>query len=244
MSSNDRFKAALARKGATGVEVAEAVGTKQATLSRVVRGYRPGNELWSKIAKFLGVSVEWLRFGDADKAPSWAVATPPVRHVQSPTTTYTTKTEQLFPAAHSPRLDASRPDYNPANPDQLGLVGAVSAGDGAVMYLDQPKAFKWKRRPVMRVVGNSAYPVAFDGQFVVVDLDTPPRHNNLVIIEADEEDENGQTVRRSYFKRYCITPSSPDGFSLASVNAGIDSPYIPQAKIVSMVRVVGVLFEE
>lgn len=248
----ERFDVALLRSTFRGKraiqDLADALEIKSAVLSRLLSGMRPGHETWPKIAELLGVDLKWLEFGDPESAPGWHRNS----KVQEPAVAYGTANAQtpklgnpkLWPKTKTPLPDTARPDFSHENPEQVALVGTVSAGDGAISYIERPRAFRRRNRPVMRVVGNSAYPVAYDGQYVEVDLDNEPRHNNLVVVETAEPDETGMLRARSYLKRYCIDARAPDGYVLASVNAGIDTPYIPHNQIIKICRVVGVIFEE
>lgn len=252
----DRIRMAHERSRMGVTELAKAIGVAQAYMSNILAGRIKTRKYLTKLAETLGVNEDWLEFGDPDKAPSWARTATAELSGRGALSTATVRDQgdryepggrkpTLWPKAKTPVPDTDRPDYDPEDPTQLGLVGTVSAGDGAISYLERPRAFRRRDLPVMRVVGDSAFPVAYDGQFVIVDLDTPPRHNNLVIVETAEPDEHtGEVRHHSYLKRYCVDKRAPHGYVLASVNAGIDSPYLPPNQILAMRRVVGVLFEE
>lgn len=71
-----RIEQAMARAGyESQAKIAAAIGVIQATVSEVLTGRRPGLPVLKKIAEKTGVTFEWLRWGDADKAPPWATAT-------------------------------------------------------------------------------------------------------------------------------------------------------------------------
>lgn len=250
MSWSEKIIAAMTHAGMSSQgDLAEAMGVSSQAVSEMLRRETPPRlSTLQKYAEMLKVDPLWLLNGDPDRAPTWASPRPVYRVREShPGYDFEAKApglaDPLWPKTKTPPPDTARPDYREGDPSQTALVGTVSAGAGSISYLQRPRAFRNSKRPVMRVVGNSAYPVAYDGQFVMVDLDTPPRHNNLVIIET-VEDEDGQPVHRSYLKRYCEDARAPNGYVLASVNSGIDSPYIPHDCILTMRRVVGVIFEE
>lgn len=101
-------------------------------------------------------------------------------------------------------------------PDELPILGTAAAGDGRSfgMSFDHPEIYRWrKKRFLVRVKGDSAVPVALDGQFVVCDPSRTIRHNNLVLILT----EQGALV-----KRWCEDKRAPGGGVYASINAGLD----------------------
>jgi transcriptional regulator with XRE-family HTH domain len=233
----DRIKSIMARRGLSQGDLATLVDTTQPTVSQFLNAQSPRKRTVDKYAKALGVDPEWLWTGEWKN--EWEQTYEKQRPKDPPS-----QKPALWPKTKTPIPDTTRPEYDHNDPNQAPLVGTVSAGDGSISYIEHPRAFRRRNRPLMRVVGDSAFPVAYDGQFVEVDLDTPPRHNNLVIVETAETDAKGIVHHRSYLKRYCVDPRAPHGFVLASVNAGIDSPYIPLEQILAMRRVVGVVFEE
>lgn len=122
-------------------------------------------------------------------------------------------------------------------PDELPIVGTAAAGDGRNFGLsfDHPEIYRWrKKRFLVRVKGDSAVPVALDGQFVVCDPARSIRHNNLVLILT----EQGALV-----KRWCEDKRAPGGGVYASINAGLDSPYLDPKEIKERWFIAGVLFE-
>jgi phage repressor protein C with HTH and peptisase S24 domain len=175
-----------------------------------------------RISELTGVPVEWLTVGD--NPPPWACQSPSV-------TTYST---------------------GPV----LSVVGIAAAGDhdqaGAWQRMREPEPFTipdaWA---VIQVRGDSAYPVAFDGQFMLIDTDRAVTgwginaahiadlHNDIVLVQTKEHGEE-----HAYIKRFCADARAPSGFIFASINAGMASPYLPPDIIDLIVPVVGVVFED
>ena len=192
------------------------IGTDKSEISHVASGRYVSGTVVEGVAKTLGCSIDWLVNG-VGEGPSWA---------------------------------SSDAGYAPNGTPQLALVGHTSAGDGEVFEpYDEPLAFPilsdWV---VVRVDGDSAYPVVYRGQFVVLDtrrtqcaktLDQEAMndlHDNMVMIRT----VNG----KSLLKRFCHVPESPEGFTLASVNAGLGSPWVSRADIETVTPVVGVIYED
>jgi phage repressor protein C with HTH and peptisase S24 domain len=214
MDRAQRIRGGLDAAGRKQAELAAYLKISPQNLQRIIDGAVVKSKHLARLAEYLGCSLQWLQSGTG-RAPSWW--TPP-----------------------------APPSALPAGPGvggrSLPLVGKVAAGKGDVeWWQDRPLEFHLRDSwSVMRVEGDSAYPVVWPNQFVVIDTSgRKPEHNNLVVIQAKE----GDTVR-SFLKRYCVAPNAPGGYVLASVDAGRDSPYIDPDTVMVMVRVVGVLFEE
>ena len=213
----DRLQAALDHAQMEAQDLGARIGVAKQTIHAIKTGVLPGKKHIPAIALILQVSEEWLQKGE--NPPQWA--TPPVAVL-----------------------------YTRTAVPQLALVGHTSAGDGEVFEpYDEPLAFPilsdWV---VVRVDGDSAYPVVYRGQFVVLDtrrtqcaktLDQEAMndlHDNMVMIRT----VNG----KSLLKRFCHVPESPEGFTLASVNAGLGSPWVSRADIETVTPVVGVIYED
>lgn len=232
-------------RGERATHLAAHLGISKQALHGVLSGERPGVDHLLEIAKFLKVRPEWLTTGAESVAPDWLRAAEPSPVYGAPGRTAALVVRETGAAyaangAELAKRDAERPEYDPEKPGEVAMVGSVAAGPGLVTFDDHPRAFAWRSSWVVyRVVGDSAFPLAFDGQFVVADTNRPHRHNNVVVVETRED---GQ-IRR-YLKRYCVDRRAPDGYVLASINAGVDTPYIPARDVLAFVPVVGVLFEE
>ena len=140
--------------------------------------------------------------------------------------------------------------YNSLITPQLALVGHTSAGPGEIFEeFPEPLAFPvpidWV---VVRVDGDSAYPVVYAGQFVILDtlrtqsaatLDAAAirdLHNNMCMVRTNDG--------KSLLKRLCEAIGSPDGFTLGSINSGLGSPWIARNQIDTITPVVGVIYED
>jgi phage repressor protein C with HTH and peptisase S24 domain len=219
----------LAREGIPQSDLAEKAGIRMASLSEAKRGDNSLDGHWPNIADALNVSLDWLLKGRG-------VPRPPTESATNTGTRAVIREEGAALEKPKDYRDDARPDYaGPTGP--MVFAGSVGAGPGVPTYFEKPKSFKM--RPTLaafRVYGDSAYPVAYDGQFVVVDLKRRIHHNNLVVIQTKDN--------MAHFKRWCVAPGSPDGFVLASINSGVNSPYIPESEIKNKWPVVGVMFEE
>lgn len=241
----DRLRDLMHHSRCSQGDLAKVLAIDASVVSRGIRTHRGFDSHWPTLAQFFNVSLDWLVMGKESES-----------QVKEVYTTYTTEVPKPMPIAIrdqgtvyvEPPKRNGRDDERPLfveGQNQLPLVGTVAAGSELISYVKQPRAFNWKPSwAIMRVEGTSAYPVVYPNQFVIVDTDRPVRHNNLVVVETEETLPDGTKAMNAYLKRYCEDPRAPEGFTLASVNAGIDSPYIPRALILVMVPVVGVLFEE
>lgn len=212
----ERLAAREGRGSITFAELARRIGIPRQTMDKLLRG--EVSKHWPAVAHALGVPLEWLMTGSP--APEWV---------------------------RSRVFETAQP-YLPT--PSVQLVGAVTAGDGLVTYDDEPRPMRWKPSWVlMRVEGMSAYPVIYPKQFAVVDTDRPIHHNNMVVIQVDNADAHARDPEvqprvRAYLKRYCVAPEAPNGYLLASINSGRDTPYIQHDRVLVILPVVGVLFED
>lgn len=205
--------------------IADAIGVSQPSVFALLSGKYPLLDLLRKIAEKCGVSYEWLRFGDPDKAPAWAAQS----RVRENTNSYET-TENT-----------------------AQIVGKVSAGDGnlgnyedVIESLIIPKTWK-----IVVVHGMSAYPIFYPNQLAWVDVSRAARpetmgereyidlHDNVVVIQAEID---GRRV--GLLKRFNYQPENPQKFSLSSLDAGRSSPYVNPDTIDIILPVVGSFWED
>jgi hypothetical protein len=74
MGLRERVEAAAARAGFKGQsDLAAACGVKQPSVNALLSEKYPMHELLEKIARLTEVEVRWLRFGDDDARPAWAM---------------------------------------------------------------------------------------------------------------------------------------------------------------------------
>lgn len=208
----------MRRKGMKQSQLAGLIGVPAQTITKTMR--EEHHKYVGDIARLLDVPEEWIRVGE--NSPPWAVEAERVREASAA--------------------------YLAENPN-VSLVGAVTAGDGLISFEDEPRPMRWKNSwSIMLVEGVSAYPVVYPGQYVVIDTDRAVHHNNIVVIQVDNEAEHhadpSKPRVRAYLKRYCKAEDAPNGYLLASINSGRDTPYIQHAKILVMLPVVGVWFED
>lgn len=216
----------------TQVELSRRTGIDQTVISRAFAHGKGLERHWAAIAKALGVSLDWLVLGRLHVADSPRSQGGDIVPDENSTVV---REGGVAPKRDHAGVDAAREEETRG--DRLALVGAVGAGPAMATVYETPRKFAMQGSlALMRVHGDSAYPVAFDGQFVYVDLKRRIHDNNLVVLRLKDG--------RSLLKRYCADPRAPDGFVLASINAGVSSPYVPRADIANMWAVVGVLFEE
>lgn len=244
METGDRVKSGRKAHRLSQIDLGKQADVSQQAISDIESGAYGSSETLSKLAKFFGVDLAYLTVG-AKPWPPWAPEELSTHQTRDLKTTGNQQAGEPLAVIREEGAniekpkdykDEKRPDYaGPTGP--MVFAGSVGAGPGVPTYFERPKSFKM--RPTLaafRVYGNSAYPVAYDGQFVVVDLKRKIHHNNLVVIQTKDN--------MAHFKRWCFAPGSPDGFVLASINSGINSPYIPESEIKNKWPVVGVMFEE
>jgi transcriptional regulator with XRE-family HTH domain len=74
MGLRQRFDGAISRSGIKNLtELATILGVSGPSISQVLAGQRAGKSLLPRIAEKLGVHERWLRFGDDDVRPAWAI---------------------------------------------------------------------------------------------------------------------------------------------------------------------------
>lgn len=239
MNLRERVEGAMARAGFNSQQaLAESCGVTQPAVNALLSGARPMLDLLNKIAEKTGVSYDWLRFGDADKAPPWAQTL----KLDPDTKAYVDRLAKM--------AREGREEYVVSG-GGMRVVGTVVAGDGDIsQYVENEEApisfpDNWQ---VVRVEGMSAYPVIYPGQMAIIDTKraTSPAvwtdenridlHDNLVLIQTDGDKP------RAYLKRFCREPEAPHGFVLASVDGGRSSPWIAPEKIIVIAPIVGVMY--
>lgn len=167
MSLGQRIRLALARKGLTISEAARRLGITQPTLHVIVTGRKPGWKQLPRIAELLDVSVEWLTSGQPE--PDWLADLDPQVIAQGPV------------VKHAPTI-SDRP-----RPYEIPYVGVLSGADP-----DRPRwiAAEDRRRAPLRVKphwravyvhGNTAHPLVWDRQTVLVDDEVPVKPGRLVV---------------------------------------------------------------
>ena len=219
-----RFSLALSRldRGAQSV-LSERLGLSKQAISAMRYGRQRMGRHLETIAEVLKVDPEWLRSGRGH-VPEWYLDDGEPE-----------EESRDFPAAaqHWPSVIVQ------AGPRDMPILGTVAAGDGKAFGImdgtpQEPYHIK-AGRALVRVMGDSAYPVIFSGQYAVVEPERPVRTNNLVVLVLDD----GSAL----VKRWCEAKGAPGGGFYVSVNAGVDSPWIDQSRIRHRWPVVGVLFE-
>lgn len=244
----DRLSRAIERSRLDDIQIASQLGISKQAFSQIRSGERPGWVHREKIAKILGVDERWLTFGDLDHAPSWA------SHARG------------FSTLSTPANSGSGRAREGLAAQPIPVVGTVVAGDG--QFSDRSAYVQDGGTPLVipdtwqavMVEGMSAYPVVYPGQIVLIDTERGARpdgsdwgeaqmtdlHDNLVLVETDEPPDIGEATsgHRAYLKRFCLDKRAPDGFVLASIDSGRSSPYVPANRILMIVPVVGVLFQD
>lgn len=227
---SQRFDAALSackahRKLKSLRHLAELVGMSHQHLSLWKLGKIQETSHEEAIAHHLGVSIEWLNTGHGPglewDTPHVSEGDPMDQSMELPT----------------PYFPASRP--TPVNLNEIPVLGTVAAGDGqyhGIIDGQAPINYRWRGgRALVQVHGNSAYPVIYPGQWAVVEPERPLRHNNIVVLVLDDDS--------ALIKRWCVAKEAPGGGVWASVNAGVDTPWVAPERIKHRWPVVGVLFE-
>lgn len=219
----DRLRKGLLANGIRQTDIAVRLRVTRQSVHQIMTGKSAGHDHLPTLAEILGTTVEWLVNGTGS-APSWAGG-------ESPRPVIVTGGQGLH------------------------VVGVVSAGDGetngdpyAASRDPFPIPESWD---VVQVQGGSAYPVAYNGQFAIIDTAraaTPATldddsiadlDDNMVLIQTNEDGK-----LRAYLKRFCAESRSPCRYTLASVNSGHRSPYLPPEVIEVITPVVGVVFED
>lgn len=208
----ERLDAALKHADMTQNALAEKLGVDRQIVSMLKYGKMKGHERWPQIAELLNVDARWLLTGEG-VPPDWAT---PATRAAEPSTVYETVT-----------IEAREVPV-------IGTVGAADGGQRGVLF-DRPEL---KRLPsklaAVAVRGNSAYPVAYDGQWVLVNKDGPVRHNNLVVVILEDD--------ALLVKRWC-EQADGEHIALASPDGGRDSLVVHRHQVREVWRVVGTYFD-
>ncbi len=236
MTPGERLRLARERAGWSQPTLAKKLGIPQPTISKMEADEMPGRPHLDKLAELLNVDKAWLTVGD--NPPPWASAPTPLHN------RVTSHADRYATAAHG-----------------LELIGVVKAGDGDIGEFEEnpPQPFplpeSWR---AVQVMGMSAYPVCYPKQFILIDLNRGTRpeimtdkertdlHDNLVLIEVSgiATDDEPQPQPLAYLKRFCKADDAPGGYVLASIDSGRSSPYIKPERVLDIVPVVGVIFED
>lgn len=234
MNRRERIEEARRRAGFKSQQaLADAIGgITQQSIAHVLADRSPQTELVKKIAETVGVSYDWLEFGDESKAPGWA------------------RTRIVIDEAAT----RAREGELPSGPF-VQVIGAVTAGDGDLSEYEAAEEIEvisippnWK---LIQVHGMSAYPVFYPRQLAWVDLDRAARpgqmdeahfidlHDNVVVVQAEVKGK-----RVAFLKRFNYQPDSPMRFALSSLDMGRSSPYVPPESIDVILPVVGSWWED
>jgi len=227
---SQRFDAALsackaARKLRSLRHLADLVGMSHQHLSLWKLGKIQETSQEEAVATHLGVSLEWLNTGHGPGL-EWDV--PLVR-----------EGDPMDQGMDMPWPQPERTRAVPLNLQEIPVLGIVAASDGqyhGIMDGSAPGTYRWRDgRFLVQVHGNSAYPVIYPGQWAIVEPERPLRHNNIVVLVLDDDS--------ALIKRWCVAKEAPGGGVWASVNAGVDTPWVVPERIKHRWPVVGVLFE-
>ena len=251
-----RLQQALTHAGLTGADASAAVGRSRTYVSDILTGKSRGGAQIAKLAEVLRVDPVWLRDGTGSPPAWWTDDTPPASDIPPDPNADLRQQVQDLEANHPhlvkwgfgiiPRVRlamlerAAQQQYiHLSGTDrEIPVLGQVAANGDRWGDIEQPEMrhhrFK-KSFALVQVMGDSAYPVAFPGQFVVVDTDRPVRDQNLVVVVLWDG--------RALLKRYCAIPGEPNRMLLASVNIGLGSLLIDRSEVRYLHPVVGVMFE-
>lgn len=249
-TSGDRIRLALRRKGMNQARLAKSLGISEASVSELVRGKWPAPDRMREISAILDVPFEWLTVGDSP--PAWASSPNngmPRSWMTGPGSYVDTRNHDDA-QSYFETIEADPATVRKTTPPvgAIPIEGVVSAGPGDIDEwgggggaLAIPA--HWK---AVRVLGDSAYPVVYSGQYVLVDEDRSIDINNLDERSGWDLDDDLVLVRLknncALLKRFCYHP--PKSFVLASVNGGRRSPLIDPSDILHIMPVVSVVYTD
>lgn len=188
----DRIRTLLAEKGISQAELARQVGTKQQTISYIVRGDGPAqtSRYAAKIAAVLNVNPLWLQTGEGRQ------------------------TDPIVPTAHSASSSLAEAALVAIFPSsEIGkylLGGDVQPSGGLMSEVKSPQeAFAFE------ITDNSMYPMFKTGDVVVIERGLPPEPSDYVIATT----ESGDAVFRRYRSKrggFELVPENTDWDALSS----------------------------
>lgn len=217
---SQRIRQAVAARGRSLTWLATALGVSKQSLNSMLESKWARGSRLPDLAKALEVDVEWLTTG----------TNPPVF------------------AAHFRRAETLG--------QGVSIYGVVAKASNAeeditgapISVVDEPRIVTLPGSWVLvQIDGMSAYPVVYPQQFGIFDQDRSARppfshdelhdlHDNIVLVQL----MNG----RALLKRFCHAERHPDGFHLATIDAGRSSPYVPVDEIAVVMPMVGTLYQD
>lgn len=172
MELKDRLKEARTRKGYSQAKLGELVGVSQTAIQYIENGRNQSSTKIFDIARALGVTSEWLLYGDEGTIPTTSEITP-----SSNTITLDSTNENIF----------------------VPVISWVAAGNfNNIETVPVDELIKWVPCPVphgkntfaLKVVGSSmenpnGKPSFEDGDIIYVDPEREPENKSLVVVTLD-----------------------------------------------------------
>lgn len=239
----ERIEVACRALGISRVDLAENVGVSKQYIYHICTGKIEQSKHLPAIANALGVEIQWLTTGTGKSPTWWTLADSIKAHQRAGSPIPGPGSDMLGRPPVQPPADGRTITPLPAvtinaEDREVPIIGLVAANSEKWGEIEQPELrqhrFK-KSLALVQVMGDSAYPVAFPGQYVVVDTDRPVHDQNLVVVVLNDG--------RALLKRYCAVPGEPGRMLLASVNIGLGSLLIDRSEVRYLHPVVGVMFE-
>lgn len=194
LTYGERLLWARKRAGLTQIQLAEASGVKQGTISKIERGDQNESAFDSILGHHLNINSYWLSTGEGE----------PVNGSQSQPAPIPQTPPYLIP-----------PDAIPVR--KIPLISWVNAGGwcespdnhapgDAEEWLDCPFPFS-QHAFCLAVTGDSMWPEYREGEYILVDPGVEPLHGNDVVARTPDN--------KHTFKRLQITP---EGTYLLALN--------------------------
>ncbi len=184
MEFKDRLSKALADKDMTAAELSRLSGVNEGAISQYRNGaYKASQRNLEKIAQALGVSIPWL-MGAVDDPPQ-------------PATTGAALISFPVIAAVKAGYDGQ------AREEYTGSLESIPAED---LHGRSPEDFM-----VLRVNGNSMYPLLLDGDRILVERTTSVDSGSLAVVLYNGEEATVKRVRYVYGEDWLeLIPQNPE----------------------------------
>lgn len=184
MEFKDRLSKALADKDMTAAELSRLSGVNEGAISQYRNGaYKASQRNLEKIAQALGVSIPWL-MGAVDDPPQPATAGAAL--------------------ISFPVIAAVKAGYDgQAREEYTGSLESIPAED---LHGRSPEDFM-----VLRVNGNSMYPLLLDGDRILVERTASVDSGSLAVVLYNGEEATVKRVRYVYGEDWLeLIPQNPE----------------------------------
>jgi phage repressor protein C with HTH and peptisase S24 domain len=224
LTYGDRLRAARIHKGLSQNRLAEISGVGQGTISKIERGDQDCSAADIKLAKALEIDPIWLSEGDEHYAPAWLIG----------------GTSQSQPEGINKCMEVMV-DNSSNKIRHAPIVGKAQLGDnGYWCDMEYPNGYGdgYIKFPTddeevyaLRCVGDSMRPRVKNGEFVIIEPNTPCQPGDEVLVKS----KDGRVMVKIFLYE------REGYFSFQSVNENHPSFSLPTEEIAAMHHVAAIV---